>query len=84
MGRRKNATTKYMPIKKKNLSTGADLGFSRERGGFSKNFEIFVDLFLGRPNRFFQLSQSTVLSLFWPKFVRRRQSFEKTAQKRRF
>ena len=33
---------------------------------------------------FFELCQSTVLSLFWPNFLRRRQNFEKTGQKRRF
>ena len=69
------------------LGSGADLGFSRGGGGgadFQKIFENFVDLFFGRPNSFFELSQSTVLSLFWPNFLRRRQNFEKIGQKRRF
>ena len=33
-----------------NNKTGADLGFSQGGVGFSKNFENFVDLFLGRSN----------------------------------
>ena len=48
---------------------GADLGFSREEGG--QIFKNFVDLFLGRPNRFFELSSSTKKTLFWPNFLRR-------------
>ena len=60
---------------------GADLGFSRGGGAdFRKNFQNFDDLFffLGRPNRFFELSQSTVLRLF---VLRRRQIFKKTVKK---
>ena len=58
--------------------------FSRGGGGrifkkFSKILTTFV--FLGRPNWFFELSQSTVLPLLWQNFLRRRQSFEKTVKK---
>ena len=59
---------------------GADLGLSRGGGGadFQKKIENYVNFFsLGRPSWFFELSQSTVLSLFWPNFLRRRQNFEK-------
>ena len=37
--------------------------------------------FLGRRNWFFELSQSTVLTLFWQNFLRRRQIFDKTVKK---
>ena len=37
--------------------------------------------FLGRPNRFFELSQRVVLPLFRQNFLRRRQTFEKTVKK---
>ena len=56
----------------KGTTTGADLGFSRGGGAdFQKKFENFDDLFffLGRPNWFFdwffELSQSTVLPVFF-------------------
>ena len=56
--------------------------FSREGGGFSKNFPTFWRLFfLGRPNWFFKLSQSTVLPLFLLNFLCRRRIFEKTVKK---
>ena len=65
----------------------ADLGFSRGGGRiFKKKSKILTTffLFLGRPN-FFELSQSTVLPLFWQNFLRRRQIFEKkNSQKSRF
>ena len=69
---------------KKLYDSGADLGFSRGGGGrifkkFSKILTTFF--FLGRPNWFFELSQSTVLPLFWQSFLRRRQIFEKFWQK---
>ena len=70
------------------LSTrGGSRIFSRGGGGgadFQKEIENFDDLFLGRPNWFFELSQSTVLPLFWPNFLRRSQTFEKNSQKKRF
>ena len=59
--------------------SGADLGFSRGGGGFSKILTFFF--FLGRPNWFFELSQSTALPLFWQNFLRRRQIFWKTVKK---
>ena len=60
--------------------------FSRGGGGrIFKKFSKFDDLFfffsLGRPNWFFELSQSTVLALLWLNFLRRRQIFEKTVKK---
>ena len=57
--------------------------FSRGGADFRKIFQNFDDLFffLGRPNWFFELSQSTVLPLLWQKFLRRRQIFEKTVKK---
>ena len=70
---------------RKNIYTGADLGFSRGEGeaDFQKIFENFVDpTFLGRPNWFFGLSQSTVLSLFWPICLRRRQKLKKKQAKK--
>ena len=66
------------------MISGADLGFSRGRGGFSiKKIENFDDLFffLGRPNRFFELSQSSKKTLFWPIFLRRRQFLKKQVKK---
>ena len=51
-------------------------------GGFSKTFNDLF--FLGRPNRFFELSQSIVLPLLWENYLRRRQNFEKTVKKSRF
>ena len=65
----------------KSSRQGADLGFSRGAADFQKMFRNFDDLFLGRPNRFFELSQSTVLPLFLQNFQRRRQIFEKTVKK---
>ena len=48
---------------------GADLGFSRGGADFQKIFQNFDDLFfLGRPNCFSELSQSTVLPLYWAGF----------------
>ena len=66
--------------------TGADLQFSQGGGGFSKKFwNFFVDLFfLGRPNLFSELFQSTTKTLFCQKFLRRRQNVEKTGQKKAF
>ena len=56
--------------------------FSAGGGGFSKNFQKFYRPFLGRPNWITKLSQSIYKNLFWPNFVRRRQTFEETVQKR--
>ena len=72
----------------RNIRGGSRI-FSRGGGAdFQKVFENFEDLFssfLGRPNLIFELSQSTVLPLFWQNFLRRRQIFEKkNSQKRRF
>ena len=52
------------------MGAGADLGFSRG-DGFSKKLQKFCRPFLlGRPNWFFDLSQSNKKTLFWPpKFV---------------
>ena len=50
---------------KSTFRSGADLGFSRG-GGFSKFFENFVDLLLGRRNWFLFVSQNSVKTLFWP------------------
>ena len=61
--------------------------FSRGGGGgggwriFKKNPKILT-FFLGQPNRFFELSQSNLLPLFWQKFLRRRQIFEKKTVKK--
>ena len=62
---------------------GVDLGFLSSGGGggganFQKEIENFDDLFfLGRPNWFFELSQSTVLPIFRQNFVRRSQILKK-------
>ena len=60
--------------------------FARE-GGFSKKYiVIFVDTLFFRSwlNWFFELSQSTEKSLFWPNFLHCRRNFEKkNRQKRR-
>ena len=63
-------------------SKGGSRIFSRGGADFQKSFQNF-DLFsfLGRPNRFFELSQSTVLPLFWRNFLRRREIFEKRVKK---
>ena len=58
-----------------------DLGFSLEGSGFSKNLENFFDLFLGRSNLFSEHFQKIIKTLFWPKFLRRRQNFEKKDKK---
>ena len=63
------------------LNRGGSRIFSRGGADFQKKFENFDDLFLGRPNWFFELSQSTVLPLFWLNFLRRRHIFEKTVKK---
>ena len=43
---------------------GADLGISRgSGGGFAKKIINFVDIFLGRPNQFFQLTLITIKTL---------------------
>ena len=56
----------------RNFSRGAD---------FQKSFENFDDLFfLERPNWFFELSQTTIKTLFWPIFLRRRQNSGKQAK----
>ena len=64
---------------------GADLGFSRGGGGGGadlwKNFQKLWRLFLGRPTWFSKLSPSSQQTLFWPKFLRRRQSLKKQAKK---
>ena len=59
--------------------------FSRGGGGriFKKISKILTTFFLGQPNWFFELSQSTVLPLFWQYFLRRRQIFEKTVKKQK-
>ena len=70
--------TKYCQIwrKMKTLwSRGGPRFFSRGGG------RILTTFFLGRPNWLFELSQSTVLPLFWQNFLRRRQIFEKTVKK---
>ena len=58
--------------------------FSRGWGGFSKHFRNFFRNFLGRPNWFSELSQSTEKSLIWPKFLRCTQNWIKNCPKRRF
>ena len=61
--------------------------FSRGGGGFSKKIRKFWRpfFFLGRPNWFLELSQSTFLPPFWLNFLCRRQIFEKkNSQKSRF
>ena len=64
------------------VSSGADLGFSRRgEGGFSEHFRDFVDLFYVKQIDF-SSSKSTKKALLWPSFLRRRQKFEKTGQKR--
>ena len=66
-------------------SRGGSRIFSREGWIFEKFSKILTTFFfLGRPNWFFELSQSTVLRLFWQNFLRRRQIFEKTVKKNRF
>ena len=80
-------TCKIGPSKRKHSEPGADLRFSWGGGGgqiSKKNSKILSTFFLGRPHLLFELSQSTKKSLFWPHFLCRRQSFEKTGQKRRF
>ena len=64
--------------------SGADLGFSRGGLIFKKISKILTTFFLGRPNRFFELSQSTILPLFWQNFLCRRQILKKNSQKSRF
>ena len=65
------------------LCRGGSRIFSRGGGGgFKKKFENLDDLFfLGRPNSFFELSQSSVLPPFWLNFLHRRQIFEKIVKK---
>ena len=49
------------------------------RGGwFSKTMATF---FLGRPNWFSELSQTTIRTLIWPNFLRRSPIFEKRPKK---
>ena len=56
--------------------------FSRGGGRiFKKNSKILTTFFLGRPNWFLELSQSTFLPTFWLNFLRRRQISEKTVKK---
>ena len=55
--------------------------YVRRGGGFSKKSWNFSWLLLGRPNWFFELSQITLKTLFWPNFLRRGQLFQKTVQK---
>ena len=51
---------------------------------YKKNLRDFIDLFfLGRPNRFSELSQFTIRNLFRPNFLRRKIK-KKTDQRRRF
>ena len=57
--------------------------FSRE-ADFQKVPKILSTCLLDRPNWFSKLSQRTTKTLFWPKFLRRRQNFEKTGRKKRF
>ena len=45
------------------------------------DLENFVELFLGGPNWFSELSQTTIKTLIRPNFLRRRQSFEKRPKK---
>ena len=45
---------------------GEDLGISRPGWIFKKEFESFVDFFLGRPNWFSELSQSSTKTLKGP------------------
>ena len=65
------------------LIRGGSRVFSRGGEWIFKNFSKILTtfFFLGWPNWFFELSQSTVLPLFWQNFLRRRQIFEKTVQK---
>ena len=47
------------------------------RGGFSKQFWKLIELFLGWPNWFSEISQTIIKTLIWPNFLRRRQIYEK-------
>ena len=62
---------------------GADLGFSWADLGFSRGGRIFkrICFFISRQNWFSELSQSSKKTLFWPKFLRRRQIFENRPKK---
>ena len=63
---------------KKSFERGGSRIFSRGGGIFKKNSKILTTFFLGRPNWFFELSQSSVLPLFWLSF------WKKNSQKSRF
>ena len=65
------------------MSRGGSRIFSRGGGRIFKKISKFLTsfFFLGWPNWFFELSQSTVLPLFWQNFLRRRQIFKKTVKK---
>ena len=52
---------------------GADIGFSRGGGADFQKFLENCRLFLGRPNCFSELSQSTKKTLVWLNILRRRQ-----------
>ena len=73
---RRNKTGRFLGSKQGRI-------FSRGRI-FKKISKILSTFFLGRPNWFSELYQSSTKTLFWPNFLRNRQSFEKTGQKRRF
>ena len=75
-------------------SGAADLGFrifsrggeeEEKEGGMGRIFKKisnFVDLFFRSAKLVFRALQSTKKSLFWPKFLRRRQNFEKKQAKK--
>ena len=69
-----------------NLSAaGADLGFSRVGADFQKKFsENFVELFLGRPKWFFELSLKHSLAPVLAKFSAPQAKFWKNSPKKHF
>ena len=72
------STTNLHKLSSMEFQLRADLEFSRKGGGgFSKNFQKFCRFFLDRPKLFSELSQGSKKTLFWPKFLRRRQIFKK-------
>ena len=79
----KTAPPRVNPRSAPGVQAGADLGFSRGGRIFKKISKVLSTFFLGRPNWFSELFQSTKKTLFRPKFLRRKQNFEKTGQKRR-
>ena len=61
--------------------SGADLGFSGGGADFQTIFDNFVDLFFRSTELIFRALPKQVLSLFLPKILRRRRTFEKQSKK---